>query len=458
MTIKPLFTLPPDALLQMRAAAIDSISPRGQEDKDSTRLGRIIHALFNATQAQPPATLSWREIWQAGWPEEYKKHGADGDAALAYGEKIRGTVYKVRKALDKFSVSTKGRKLELSAVLPRKHYRLEFYKNQPDRVELMPVRPVEPKTIIGLVFGREEEWFQGELIAGAELGARAAGYRLLVTFNSMDWQTWRTSNLILEAEQLRAMSEQCAGLIVIPSIDHNFGVEEFDEAYEELLDAKYPFAFAERRAYRAAPLIASANESGGSMATRYLVSDCGCNKVIVVLESLSGNELDKLQGHFSFMRELHGEEFSPIITTEDEPWTSAMHFRRLLERELEAHNEPIGVFATNDLIAYRVRKSLGNLDSAQQGRVHVIGYGGMSCSQDTTPPFVSMYQDYHRVGYEAAKAVTEMISDARASKTKEATHYERRLPVKYMFDFDGITVIDSKLPSLQGTKPGDLIR
>ena len=112
-------------------------------------------------------------------------------------------------------------------------------------------------------------------------------------------------DLLIEAQELASMSEQCSGVISVPVLDEDAeGASDLTRPFRRLLREGYPLVFVEHRVPGCpAPLCAPDNYQAGMMATEFLVKSCNCTKVLVVPAPGSSAATERVQGHTKYMQE-----------------------------------------------------------------------------------------------------------------------------------------------------------
>lgn len=266
------------------------------------------------------------------------------------------------------------------------------------------VRPLQPQVpaltgdrlLAFLVPFRGSHLFFGGILAGAENEARRLGYRLVVA-TSDDIPTQ-------EAEQLRELSRQVAGVMVVPTV-----IEGNYDAYSTLLARGVPFVFVDRYVRGlAAPLIATDNEKGGYLATRHLIEAGGVRRIYVVGERPATSLEERIRGYRRALKEAD-IAFDPALVREGPRQDEASGYE--LTHDLLANvprNEPFGIFALHDGIARGSHIALGEAGLSVPQDVRLVGFDD-TYALYLDPPMTSVRQNTEEMGMSAVRLVARLI-------------------------------------------------
>jgi DNA-binding LacI/PurR family transcriptional regulator len=330
---------------------------------------------------------------------------------------VRGSVGTIRRRLEEYFL--KRPKEPVAIYIPRNSYVLKLKANvqtpQPgNKIQL------RRSNVLGLLLARRDNWFNSELIAGADLACRESGFRLVVACSD--------GSFVQEAEQVTALSKQCAGLMMVPILDAQ-GEEEnqrAEAAFSDLLKDAYPTVFVDRRAPKCdgIPLIGCDNTLGGALAAEYLQSQ-QCTHFLIASESGSTAARERVDG---FRQYLHSngidKSISIISASEEEEEGGYGLVERLFlmgpkRAILESSINKIGVFATNDALlrGMLVRFADTHLNPTKAQMVP-IGFDGRDFGAFMVPPIASIHQDFYSIGTSAVTVLKDLV--ARPRKTKKA--------------------------------------
>ncbi|HVK05274.1 MAG TPA: GntR family transcriptional regulator [Armatimonadaceae bacterium] len=242
-------------------------------------------------------------------------------------------------------------------------------------------------------------FFKG-LVAGAERECRRQGYRLIVVVSHEDADQ--------EAQQLRELSGQVAGVLVVPAVmDGSYA------GYGALMERKVPFVFVDRAVRGlAAPLVSTDNEEGGYLATRHLLST-GVRTVYVVSERPATSLEERIQGYRRALRDA-GITPDPAWVREGPLFgdTSGYDLTRNLlaeRRERAGDDAPFGLFALQDEIARGSYAALKEAGLRIPADVRVVGFDDLY-SLHMDPPLTTVRQDTEGMGASAARVLLKLLA------------------------------------------------
>lgn len=351
----------------------------------------IIRLLFKASldgggQPFSPATLAGALGFE---------HMDDPDAAA------RVAVSRVKKRLNRFyrdSAIPAGRWEEIVVSVDERKYSLSFRRNVGARADFNRHlhAATHPENLLAVLVASPLDWFNGELIAGFEKGARHFGYRVLFSTSEDDPD--------VEADQAIALSKQAAGIAVVPvSTKDDLGV------FKKLKQKRRRFVFADRsiRGFSSVPRICSDGASGGFEATKYLLQERKCRRVFVLSERSVMTIEDRVEG---WRRAFRAAGLIP-----EPKWEYQTDLRDEiagyeLMRELAESTsltEGDGVFATSDVVGFGASAFIARAKWTFE--IPIVGFDGRPAGACLNPPIASVHQDFGRIGEIAAEVLARII-------------------------------------------------
>lgn len=252
--------------------------------------------------------------------------------------------------------------------------------------------------VIALLVPALNNPFFGDIIHEAEEQCRLADYRVIIA-NSTD-------DAALEAQQIKKLAQQVAGLIVMPSRGRNY------VAYAELMEKNVPFVFLDRYVEKlAVPFVGTDNEQGGYLATRHLLQT-GRRRVFVLVEPDGTSYEERLCGYRRALKE-EGVAFDPTLVLRSPLFNDACGYMLTKELLLRSRDEgreeePIGIFALNDCIARGSYMALKEAGKNIPNDVAVVGFDDIS-AVFLDPPLSSVRQDVRELGTTAVRLLLETI-------------------------------------------------
>lgn len=413
--------VPTPQLERFKSAILSDLSDRGDEANKSRC---VIEMLLSRYQSGLRAPIPSEELWNECWAKNEAVLPAESSAREAELIKVRMAVSRLRKKITSYRMSPHGREEKIVPLIPKNGYRLIFEPNRPMAPDLSDDLKIAKASTIGLLCALRSNWFNSELIAGAERSGRAYPVRLVVAYSDGDLEE--------EATQLQALSDQCSAVIAVPVLDEfSRGARDLHLPFLELIEKDYPLVFVDRRVPDCnAPLVGCDNELGGELAARYLVEHQRCAKVLVVGESGSSAARARVD---SFKACLRASTTNPRCG--DTVWLDIPeerggfeYMRRLLAsssgemllKELSV-GAPIGLFATNDAIIRGIRAYLDSPASPTRASgLHMVGFDGRDFGNFMNPPLVSIKQDFYEIGTQAVRVAMDAVA-ARQSRGPSAS-------------------------------------
>jgi len=252
--------------------------------------------------------------------------------------------------------------------------------------------------VIALLVPALNNPFFGDIIHEAEEQCRLMDYRVIIA-NSTD-------DAALEAQQIKKLAQQVAGLIVMPSRGRNY------VAYAELMEKNVPFVFLDRYVEKlSVPFVGTDSEQGGYLATRHLLQ-VGRKRVFVLVEPDGTSYEERLCGYRRALKE-EGITFDPTLVLRSPLFNDACGYMLTKElllrcRDEGTEGEPIGIFALNDCIARGSYMALKEAGKNIPDDVAIVGFDDIN-AVFLDPPLSSVRQDVRELGMTAVRLLLETI-------------------------------------------------
>lgn len=400
-----------EELRDLKARLLRLIADRGESNPERTRIGCIIDKLFAAYERNDEG-YDWKDFWTQCWNEPLDVLRIGRGANYGPLDQVKSRIYTVRAKFKRY-FSKDGKDEPWRAEIVGSPYRLRVFSNTEVERRSLERSPLGSTTTIGLICALRSNWFNSELIAGAEKAARRLGYSAVVAYSDGD--------LYEEERLLHGFHEQCAGLIVVPILDEDSREQhELLKPFVDLVKQKYPLVFVDRRVPDCeAPLVGCDNDRGAWLATDYLVAKCGCTRVIVVAESGSSAAKERVLAHEDYMRKKFGRNIEAEVYWPNSPEElGGYEFMQTflsgpmgdeLRTQL-ASGKNVGLFATNDAIIRGIRAFLDRSPKdLLPAPLPMVGFDGRDFTRFMSPPLVTIKQDFYEIGEKAVQVLVELI-------------------------------------------------
>ncbi len=409
--------VPTSDVARLKASIISLINDRGE---DADKLSCLIGMIFDRYQGSEQKPLPAYSIWKRCWAKD-ERAALPSDRAEDYRLRlrVRTAVQRAKLKINDYFKTPAGRNELFKPSIERGTYRLVFHLNSSPQTDRTGDMQVESDTTIGLLCALRSNWFNSELIAGAEKAARAYPFRIVVAYSDGDLQE--------EAEQLQALSAQCSAVVVVPILDeYSREAKDLHRPFLSLIEKKHPVVFVDRRVPGCdAPLVGCDNTRGGLLAIEYLVRECGCTRTLIIGESGSSAARERVQACEDYLRDADGR-ITPEVEWIDIPEERGgyEYMSRLLASaegqallDQLASGTRVGLFATNDALIRGVRAFLDSPNAPKlPAPLHMVGFDGREFGHFMHPPLVSIKQDFYEIGRSAVAAAVELI------KRRDANH------------------------------------
>lgn len=269
-----------------------------------------------------------------------------------------------------------------------------FYVCRPANSEL----PASQRTLVALLVTAMQNTFYAKIVAGAEEECRKAGYRLVVANSKND--------PLLEAEHIRELAGQVAGLIIAPVT----GAPNY-AAYSILLERQVPWVFVDRFIEGlAVPCVATDNVQGGYLATQHLL-EMKRRRIYMVSVDGTSTFRERAEGYRKALQEFGVPFDSRLIRSRGDDNHTAGYIltREILEEEKARKQQaPIGLFAVNEEIASGCYLAIREAGFSIPRDVAVVGYDDLSALH-LDPPLTTIRQPLTEFGSAAVELLLEAV-------------------------------------------------
>lgn len=279
-------------MARIKEALLDLVEDRGV---DADKLHCIFNLLFKRYADGESTPLSTFNVWRKCWTE-----GGDGpipekkETKEKLGSTVRTAMCRARSKINAYFSSPAGRAERFRPEIAKGSYRLVFHLNQPTPDSTSGMK-IGRGNVIGILCSLRSNWFNSELISGAEQAARAFPYRVIVAYSDGDLEE--------EAHQLTALSKQCSAVIVVPTLDeYAREANDLHRPFVRLLKRRYPLVFVDRRVPGCeAPLVGCDNARGGMLAAQYLTEERQCTRILILGEFGSSAARERMEAAEAYL-------------------------------------------------------------------------------------------------------------------------------------------------------------
>lgn len=240
-----------------------------------------------------------------------------------------------------------------------------------------------------------------ELVAGIEDPLRRAGYHLIIKNTHEDCAD--------EAELIAELRNRTSGMILYPAnCDNNRAI------YEELMQDQWPVVYVDRYPLRLPSSYAACdNEDGGYQIGKYF-HEHGHRSIAVVYHDITRltSERDRISGFMRAMNEarISSRDLSILSVDRQAAPASLQHvLERLFLKKAIGNPRPTALFAINDAMALNILSELRKNPQLDVPANFLLG--GFDDLQHVNPayPFITIHQDYLRIGQSAAELLLEWM-------------------------------------------------
>lgn len=263
-----------------------------------------------------------------------------------------------------------------------------------------PPRKDTSLKVISLIVAFKPQGREIELIQGIENYLKQHGYLLSVSNSNNDPAVEK--RLILDVK------DKVDGIILYPYAS-NTNTDIFFDLFKE----NYPIVYVDKYPFNVpCNYVVSDNFKGGYAIGRYFI-DKNHKKIALVFFDITGHtsELDRFNGFMKAVSEkgINKESIHVISLGKNRSQQSKDElFYQLLGRK-DVDNKLTAIFACNDVLAYEIMNHIAKADYELTDDFILAGFDDLNT---ITPnlPFITMHQDLHRIGEEAAELILGIIS------------------------------------------------
>ena len=205
----------------------------------------------------------------------------------------------------------------------------------------------------------------------------------------------------------RLIASGVTGFIIVPVIAR--GIQENDELYSQLLEAKIPFVFCNRSVEGiSAPVVTSNDYYGAYIATRHLIAR-GYRHIAFVAREKYKTSIDRCQGYLSALIE-NGLEVERKLISIEEKEKGEFYGYNTMKRLLEEQPQLDAVFCFNDRIAQGVCQAIKEAGRLVSDDIGIIGYDDTELCMEMEPKLSSVSYKSIEIGEKAARILRKMIN------------------------------------------------
>lgn len=205
-----------------------------------------------------------------------------------------------------------------------------------------------------------------------------------------------------EKEALRFFIEAgCSGVIDFPSMDKN--LLGFYESYP------LPMVFVGRKIDPKLVSIITDNYGTGRHVAKFLLQHGYKKFIFIGLQHLPDDSNERLRGFRSYLQEADVPDSSVSVfrfNLNDNAYVT--EFLRQLQSDVKS-GDSAGIFCLNDLLAYKVLKTLQKVRISIPHQAGIVGYDNLPISTLAPVPITSISYDFNELSEKAYHALSEMI-------------------------------------------------
>ncbi len=209
----------------------------------------------------------------------------------------------------------------------------------------------------------------------------------------------------------RLMIKNTVGFIIVPVIGSS--AQENLDLYNTLIRSKVPFIFCNRYVDGIrAPIVTSNDFYGGYIATKYLIQK-GYKRVAFISEHKYEVSMNRCQGYLTALLEAGIEIDRHLIVMPPNLNISIDPYEKSLE--LLSEKKPDAFFCFNDLVAFKIMKSVQDFGLSVSDDVGIIGYDDNEVDKSLFPPLTSVSHKTLDIGKKAAEIMQKLIRGEKMS-------------------------------------------
>lgn len=235
--------------------------------------------------------------------------------------------------------------------------------------------------------------FYSEIVHGARVAARDAGYDMLISWDKITNET---------ARAFCSMLRRCGASGVITTSPLSAEAIRAVEAFMPLVQC------AERRTDVDAPYVTVDDRLSARRATEHLIS-CGCRRLAIVAGSNDFKySRERLEGFLDVTRE-YGVSVQPgwILQVPDNSYGLACS---ALAHLFDSGVVPDGIFAVSDTFGAAVIRAAHTTGIEIPRDLKVVGFDNAELSTMLTPTLTTVNQPRYRMGYSACRILIDLLA------------------------------------------------
>lgn len=253
---------------------------------------------------------------------------------------------------------------------------------------------------IGVVGGMEgtsffDNPFWGQILSGVEIGAREAGYDLLIGSSN---EAKRGAKAVLPYFMTHRRVDGIVALNVLPK-----------EAFRIAREQKIPCVQIDFLGDRQYPSVMTDHVAGAYAATRHLL-ELGHKCLLYFGDPWAHpNFRSRLKGFLKAAQESGARAITPDRSEVPDLHAGLEGYRRLLLRILRQHPEITGILFQNDVVVVRAKTILLNEGIRIPRDLSLVGFDDIAIASETFPPLTTMRVAKSEMGRAAFDTLLAMI-------------------------------------------------
>ncbi|MGY3703809.1 hypothetical protein BW731_03145 [Vagococcus martis] len=235
------------------------------------------------------------------------------------------------------------------------------------------------------------------------LGNYAEG--ILASLNASDYRLHMQSHDWLQTEDALYLSSDYAGVIYYP-INMQESIDFLYQCHMQNIPVVLLDKQIEKIHY---PCVVADNESGGSLASKELISK-GYDEVIFVSGTgltESSSVRDRYMGYLSAVYEA---SLIPQHIVKTPVQTMDQLFESVYDVMCHNKKESVGLVCENDIVAIRLMTYLKQQGMDIGEKIGIIGFDNIQATQLVDPPLTTIAQDFYRMGEVAGEVLLKQLN------------------------------------------------
>lgn len=308
------------------------------------------------------------------------------------------TIFDVAKRAG-VSISTVSRVLNgRDRVHPQTRQRVQKAIHELDYQQAAPARTLATgrSYMLGLVIPQVNDPFFYEIVRGVEDATSAAGFSLLIASQPMHERAPRN----LRPFRRRFID----GLVVV-------GIDVKVEEVQELMDRSVPLVLVQMTMGDEVPAFTVDNYGGARALVEHLISKHDLRRFAYIAGSdYTSDNAERLR---AFRDTLAAHDLTlPADYVVQGDYLRGSGYEGMV-RLLDLQERPDAVFAANDQMASDALLALREYGLHVPKDVVIVGFDDIPLASYLTPPLTTVHQPVYELGFEATKAVLEMVEKER---------------------------------------------